>query len=358
VILLFNYNMSTYSHLHESERTAGFMRAFYDEAERCGYQVVPVYPLSLAEATLSSYRPERRVSTLIAALGERFRGVLVLATRKHVPELDEWMSLFAGFGKPVVWFDYHEEGWAGLAPASGNTRLLRAAYDEAGAVRTALQTLVDSGHRRIGIANHLPHYRAWVRRRAECAETMAARRWPNVTIVTENDPVDQVRRHPDRVFVHDLLDILRFTLSPHERKLIDFVIESPSCAWHHEVIGCTPVMSRLLAQGVTAVLAPNDCIAMHLFAWCSAFQVDVPRECSLLSFDNNERYRAVPVSTVDFGMGNLGYVAAQAFVGAAPVKTYPGGRLKPRCRVVHRGSLAPVAGGLRRTTALRLGIGR
>jgi DNA-binding LacI/PurR family transcriptional regulator len=117
-------------------------------------------------------------------------------------------------------------------------------------------------------------------------------------------------------------------------------------------------MIRLLAQGVTAVLAPNDHVAMDLFAWCSAFKLDVPRECRLLSFDNNDRFRAVPVSTIDFGMGNPGYVAVQAFVGAAPVKTYPGGRLKHRCRVVHRGSLAPVAGGVRRTTALRPGIGR
>jgi DNA-binding LacI/PurR family transcriptional regulator len=73
--------------------------------------------------------------------------------------------------------------------------------------------------------------------------------------------------------------------------------------------------------------------------------IAVPSEMSLISFDNSASITPLPVSTVDFGFGNLGYSAFHLIYGDVTIHRDRAGNVAGRPVVIHRGSIGPPRSG-------------
>ena len=96
------------------------------------------------------------------------------------------------------------------------------------------------------------------------------------------------------------------------------------------------ILPVLEDKATTALIFPNDAHASPYVRWFRRVGVRIPRELTLLSFDN-ERYR-VPVTSVDFGFGYLGHQAFLAVLGQNSVRCDKYGTIDPVATVVEKGS--------------------
>jgi DNA-binding LacI/PurR family transcriptional regulator len=85
--------------------------------------------------------------------------------------------------------------------------------------------------------------------------------------------------------------------------------------------------------------------------------LSVPRDVSIISFDNSVECRNFPVSTIDFGFSRLGYRAAHVFIGDIPVKADRYGNVPGICTLVDRGSIGKPADSTAIAKTLRTGTG-
>jgi DNA-binding LacI/PurR family transcriptional regulator len=76
-----------------------------------------------------------------------------------------------------------------------------------------------------------------------------------------------------------------------------------------------------------------------MFQWLRLQHIDIPSRMALISFDNSRLVHPLPITSVDFGFGDLGYAAFHALMGDIPVDIGRGRRRPARAFVVHRGSL-------------------
>ena len=107
-----------------------------------------------------------------------------------------------------------------------------------------------------------------------------------------------------------------------------------------------PWVGRLLVDPrITAIVAPHDHNARSVYECLRALRVVLPDRFSILSFDNYRSFKSVPVTSVDFGFGRLGYCAFHAILGLVPIMRDSGGRIRPRPLVAHRASLGPAFSG-------------
>jgi DNA-binding LacI/PurR family transcriptional regulator len=67
--------------------------------------------------------------------------------------------------------------------------------------------------------------------------------------------------------------------------------------------------------------------------------VSIPRDISLVTFDNYLQFQIWPLTTVDFGFGNLGYRAFQAIRGEIPVRIGTNRDMLTEALLINRGSL-------------------
>jgi DNA-binding LacI/PurR family transcriptional regulator len=97
-------------------------------------------------------------------------------------------------------------------------------------------------------------------------------------------------------------------------------------------------------HGITALLGANDEYARYLYYKLLSSGFRVPGDFSMVSFDNYPDLLPLPVSSVDFGFGHLGYMAFHAILQDITVKRGRRGDIPARAIVVHRGSVAPPPG--------------
>jgi DNA-binding LacI/PurR family transcriptional regulator len=111
----------------------------------------------------------------------------------------------------------------------------------------------------------------------------------------------------------------------------------------------TPSIVNLLStKGLSALVALNDGMAIEIHLWLKFAGIRVPRDLSIVSFDNAIDYYHLPISTVDFGFARLGYQAAHVFIGDIPVRSGADGDMPGACTVIDKGSIGTP--GLRRNT--------
>jgi DNA-binding LacI/PurR family transcriptional regulator len=76
-----------------------------------------------------------------------------------------------------------------------------------------------------------------------------------------------------------------------------------------------PSLQYLLEQkGVSAIVALNDNAARHYCTWCASSGITIPRDFSLVSFDNSRSAEALHFSSVDFRLDSAGYKASELFI--------------------------------------------
>jgi hypothetical protein len=108
-----------------------------------------------------------------------------------------------------------------------------------------------------------------------------------------------------------------------------------------EMLRVTPIMLSIMDRTPSAVIVPSDAYAMATYHWLVAAGYRIPRDLSLISFDNSSLVRPWPVSSIDFGFGHLGYQAFHAIIGDLPVKSDAKGDVCARAMVQHYGSVGP-----------------
>jgi DNA-binding LacI/PurR family transcriptional regulator len=92
----------------------------------------------------------------------------------------------------------------------------------------------------------------------------------------------------------------------------------------------------------TALIAPSDTLALsYHVGWLRTAGVAVPRDMSLISFDNSYRYEE-QLTSVDFGFDYLGYQAYHTIVGDIPVERDRHGCIAARARVVDLGTVGEI----------------
>jgi DNA-binding LacI/PurR family transcriptional regulator len=108
--------------------------------------------------------------------------------------------------------------------------------------------------------------------------------------------------------------------------------------WVLQEVGWVGHATGLLNAKVTALAGMNDRLAQEEYFWLKLAGIAVPGRISMVSFDNIPESIAFPISTIDFGFGRLGYLAAHAFIGDIPISADRNGSVPGICTLIDRGS--------------------
>ncbi len=289
-------------------RTAPFVSTFTGRAQQYGVQLVQA--LSSESDNSSELIPAGReqVLKLVSALGERYLGAILAGSLAEIENLERWAAELCRFG-PVVWFDRYGEY---IKTPVRRRRFIQCRFSEERGVRLALRHLQSMGHTAIGVP---VRGEDWELRRALLLQQIAQARNRSIRIVirqlesgslSPNVIEDAIHVlgglgvHSHAAAVDKLTVFLSRSFTDESR---NFMAEKKYVAYY------APVVMQLIREGCTAILAPNDDRARHIYYCLRAAGIEIPRRISLLSFDNYPELIPLPVTTVDFGFGYLGYRA-------------------------------------------------
>jgi hypothetical protein len=79
------------------------------------------------------------------------------------------------------------------------------------------------------------------------------------------------------------------------------------------------LMRKVLLTNVTAVIIPNDDMAIRYYQAWSSLGKRIPEDLSMISFDNRYTLKPFPISSIDFGLDLLGYQAFHYIFGVIPI---------------------------------------
>jgi len=325
-----------------------FMTDFLTTLRHHDVQFVVVQAEETVGALPRSHPQGRKeTAAMIGRLGKRYQGAIVASTLPWFPDIDTWLRWLVGFGKPVLWFDFDNSAPGLDRRVIPSPRYVRLYSDIDTAVETALQSLRDMGHTRIGVEQHGPYARhPWSTRRIQSIQRVARLLQPPLMPDIVLDRKERLwRDYPGLVRKRTVDEILfRFARS------VDGGLRKqrpPLSAWRRRralcgvLLDAVPSLTGLVSRGCTALVALNQSMAVCTFDWLRLVGLDVPADISLISFDDYLPLANHPISTVDFGFSNLGYQAAHIFIGDIPVRTDRWGNVAGKPRLVDRGSLGP-----------------
>jgi DNA-binding LacI/PurR family transcriptional regulator len=118
--------------------------------------------------------------------------------------------------------------------------------------------------------------------------------------------------------------------------------EHPDRAMVRSLLDKTPSFVNLLRDHApTALIALNDHMAREYYYWFTAVGLNIPKDFSIISFDNLFASMFFPITTIDFGFERLGYQAAHIIIGDIPIRANRYGNIPGPCTLIDRGSLGP-----------------
>jgi DNA-binding LacI/PurR family transcriptional regulator len=222
------------------------------------------------------------------------------------------------------------------------------------AARMSLDILHAAGHRSIALVTNKEY---------DTAAWLAARR---------NVLLDQARSYKECLTVFDIIMSDPPGISPKNQDLLgvniratmlerienirksrgDFPVVMPDKreAVKRQLAKEQPELEKLVAQRRhTAVIAANDIVAADFVTWMNNTGRSVPRDMSLISYDNHPMFSLHRFSSIDMGLADLGYLVAHRFIGDIPVQKDANGNITVTPRLFDRGSIsAPAKVRLRR----------
>lgn len=376
VVVLLQSRESFWADMAKRDFFEAFCRSFQNEVESYDVQLMPA--LFDTDTPSSGILPAgwRAVHRFIRSLGHRYRGCLICNAMKERRDLPRWLEELCRFKQPVVWFDRLKEN---PNLTINSPWLVRCHEAEAYAVGLAFTHLQELEHRHIAF----PAYASlpWVERRKRIVARQAERiGFESLTISPEGQSLffgDNTREQAaflqacnDMGFpcitsavsyiqavwggirpalsdtVHEAYQqdrfagialLVRHFLEEHS-SLPTPLKEFPVLPW---LVALTPVLSPILAQEhITAIVAPNDLTAHWYYLWLRAYGLRVPQDISLISFDNLWRLQSLPITSVDFGYGYLGFAAFHSIMRDITLSTNRSGTIAAQPRIVRRGTVA------------------
>jgi len=289
----------------------------------------------------------------VKRLGSRYAGTL-LVNGMHIDKPEFWAAELHRFRKPVLIFDAVDRLPGTMGRDLGLRRnFFRLHLDERAAVMLAVKHVLNHGHRTIGTLDTEPTVpKSWSTRRIGLIRDAVAALDAGAAVV-------------DRMHT-ELFWSGQWNRSPHESTVERFQTEFSGRAAAPLKDGAVVSASRLAAlldgspsfvsvlrRNVTAIVAVNDSAAQEYYIWLLAAGLGVPRNISLIAFDNLPSAFLYPITTIDFGFQQLGYLAAHIAIGDFAVRADAEGNLPGKVTLIDRGSVAapPAA-----TAAKRLGL--
>jgi DNA-binding LacI/PurR family transcriptional regulator/DNA-binding transcriptional regulator YhcF (GntR family) len=396
VVLLEPRRLFWQRQIHRS-RTERFAATFMEEAERWGVQVLSLPAAAPVGERGIATMDRGGIASFVANLGKRYLGTLVPFGSRDGEKPADWIREMLRFGKPVVWFDRHDE-----RRMEGFSRHLftRCHYRERNAIALAIRHLYESGHREVGYVYH-DATSPWRRQRLDDLRT-EARSFTAMTVHGFTQPagffanlfderfaafltslrcrslpaVDQAlqslaamlpkvehwarlpRTPPGSEEPARLDDWQRCIdelppLLPTPRKPPPFVRDAVTVLrsirhtriYHQfgeltSALNMAPALMKALSNPrITTLILPNDLDARYVFRWIQRSGLRVPERISLLSFDNAKSLSGFPVTTIDFGFAHLGYSTLHLFLQDVPVRRNRHGEVATTPRLVRRGSI-------------------
>jgi len=339
VVLMLFHSAPDWFTFFNNAHTAPFAWSFGTEMQYAGIELRMALVAGIRAAGSTLTAGIDSTQTLIRSLGARYRGTLILHNEGIAAEFGRWLALLDGLDMPAVCFD--PSGTAiedARRRFSLSKRYSRLHLDERAAVACAISSLAARGHTAIGF----PYYEnePWMARRLSLAREVIDRGYPDMTLVPST-----LRESLWKISLGDSQDWFGF-ISGNIDRFLDRRGPKPGAPQSSRagVFAAAPSIAALFEHGATAIVAPNDRIAHEIYLLLQRADVRVPREISMVGFDNIPEGVIFPLSTVDFGFARLGYFAAHSFIGDIPVRPNRDGNLAGICTLVDRGSVsdAPV----------------
>jgi hypothetical protein len=352
-VVCLGWRESTVERLSRSDYWGPFLDSFVLEVTRGGSYMEG---LSVTEEPCPTMPGGMRaVGRRLRTLGERCRGILVVPEAKTTaPELERWLRYLHELGRRVIY----------LSTAAGygdvrkklrdlpNLILCRQSdvgtANRPGAAMAALRMLGSLRHGCIAFPCSDSPWPEWVRTRFDLLSNLV-QYVPGVESLRPGTPeaiagdIGALRATVDR-----LARTYGWRVPGRAGRYMDTMMQGDGGGGpggtqrrFRELLVDSLVLIPLLADGtVTALLTPNDSYAIRYHRWLSMMEVRVPDRLSLLSFDNSPKVAGLPISSIDLGMHNLGFRAAQVFLGDVAVRPTRDGRLLAQPTLNHYGSIA------------------
>jgi len=285
------------------------------------------------------------IQAYTASLGPRYRGLLAFSPGSSMEHFKRCLALATGWKKPVILYDLQGNKVTFTRSFfGGHVPFFRLFFDETAAAALAVEVLFAHGHRVVGFPDMVTPREHWVTDRIACVKRAAEAYDPPLRILSSE------QKEPFWTYVQDKpVAVLNYlfrgiTKTLRMRTELTQGIQAGSSI-RKRLLSATPSMQTVLKEGATAIIAGNDYIARDYHHWFKMMGIRVPRDISMISFDNQFEFMAYPMSTIDPGFARLGYLAAHILIGDIPVKADGEGRIAGVCTLVDRGSVGPAKGG-------------
>jgi len=275
------------------------------------------------------------IISIINRLGEGYKGALILG---DPADMHEWIDLFRGQRQPVAWFDLNNTDEGRDPRRAKRDKIYRLHIDEGRAVTAALDALHQSGHRRIGLTDCIGHKGAsWVDNRISLIRERAAGYDPPLEIIMRSQRGEEwlwVAGDQDDVMAQHVARLRSTAGAGKSRASVGGVPFETALA------RSVPSLEGLFFKDkVTAIIGLSDWLGFNFHYYFRNIGVAIPHDLSIISFDNYLTHQHYPLATVDFGLGNLGYVAAHIFIGDLPIPADKRGNIAAVPFLINRGSL-------------------
>jgi hypothetical protein len=318
---------------------APFISQFADELMKQGIKIeVVLHDKQEIEAT-DAISGINAIEARIAGLGDRYCGLFAHNPGTSPEYFQRCLAMALSKKKPVLLYDPQNSLKTFTRSLfGGRSPFFRLFADEIAATALAVDVLVNYGHRIIGFPDMFTPRHRWVPRRIEYVRKAAARHSPPPMIFSPE------QSEPFWTYVQDkpisVLNYLFRGISKALRlrtELTHGIRAKPSI--RQKLLEKTPSLASIFDDGATAIIAGNDYIARDYYYWLKIIGIDLPRHISMISFDNQPEFIASSLSTIDFGLGRLGYKAAHLLIGDIPAQSDAEGHIAGVCTLVDRGSI-------------------
>ncbi len=304
VILIIQESDETWSRFEHTPLLRRFFDAFNESVVRYGIRLISIS----ADAHDTIQESTRYVNQRIRQLGKRFLGTLAVWNPDNNKSLQQLANGSLLLRKPFAWVQFHNTN-----PPSGlQSPLFARCYpSEERMAEMAIRFLHEYGHRNVAFALTTSDTSSWQYVRCSCVGKEAEKRGTEFHMLYA--PV-QERAAIKETCGGDLN--YRRTLSYY------------------------PVLESLSAYPeTTALIAPHDYTAFHLYRLFRLAGISIPRDLSLISFDNSLRIQPFGITSVDQGYRSLGTLTFNFISEYQPITRDNFGHISGQPLVVDRGSV-------------------
>jgi len=308
------------------------------------------------------------IAALIKDLGGRLLGTLVISVGSQVQQrfgrtLYPFFEWLCAFGKPVVYFDSPNDAGSSSARPESHRRYVKSVarplmqkhfvrcytdYDRAEMLPVEL--LGRFGHRIAGFGDEGKSVR-WLQTRLSSLLRNAEKVSPPARIVSSHECPPLFGVHPGLTSREFQMRVEASLPRDMGRRILAAIGMLDIKPWtfsalpddYKSLVHLTAHLGALVIHpGLTALIAPNDRHARLYFRWLQAAGIRVPRDLSLLSFDDRqERLYPYAISSVNYGFDDLGYMAFHLLLNDMPVKPDALRSIGSRCRINHCATIGP-----------------